>query len=211
MSAFAPFEEFAAVLLPHAVAGTDGSHDAAHLARVWKNARDINELEGGDAELLFAAAILHDCIAMEKNDPLAKQASRLAGEKAVSVLAGIGWNPARVEAVRHAIEAHSFSANIACETLEARILQDADRLDSLGMLGAARTFYISGRMGTALYHPEEPVAKTRALDDKQYAIDHFHAKLLKLADGFQTAAGAALAQKRHDRLVRFLAEFLDEV
>ena len=111
----------------------------------------------------------------------------------------------------HAIEAHSFSANIEPRTLEAEILQDADRLDALGMVGVARTFYIGGRMGTALYHAEEPVAITRPLDDKRFAIDHFHVKLLKLADGFRTKTGRDLAAERHARLERFLNEFLDEV
>lgn len=210
MSAFAPFEEFAAVLLPLAFSGTDGAHDVAHIARVWKNARRIHASEGGDVEILFVGTMLHDCVAMEKNDPLAKEASRMAGQRATSILAGLGWNKVRVAAVQHSIEAHSFSAKITPETLEAKILQDADRLDSLGMIGVARTFYISGRMGTALYHPDEPVAVMRPLDDKRYAIDHFHAKLLKLADGFQTTTGAELAKIRHTRLLRFLNEFLEE-
>ncbi|MGB8819161.1 MAG: HD domain-containing protein [Rhizobiaceae bacterium] len=211
MSAFAPFEDFAAVLLPHAFSGTDGAHDVAHIARVWKNARHIQKIEGGDDEVLFAATMLHDCIAIEKNDPQARQASRMAADKAAAILAALGWDEKRLAAVRHAIEAHSFSANLTPQTLEARILQDADRLDSLGMLGVARTFYISGRMGTALYHPDEPVAVERQLDDKRYAIDHFHTKLLKLADGFQTITGAELAKMRHARLLRFLDEFLEEV
>ena len=111
----------------------------------------------------------------------------------------------------HAIEAHSFSANIPPLTLEAKIVQDADRLDSLGMLGVARTFYIAGRMGSGLYHPGDPGAEHRPLDDRRYAIDHFPAKLLKLSDGFQTETGAKLAKERHERLSLFLSLFRDEI
>lgn len=211
MGAFEPFDELAGQLLPHAISGNDGAHDVAHLSRVWKNARRIHAGEGGDLEVLAAATLLHDCIAMEKNDPRRAMASQLAAEKASSVLATLGWPAEKTEAAAHAIAAHSFSANIAPRTVEARILQDADRLDALGMVGVARTFYIGGRMGTALYHPEEPEARTRPLDDKRYAIDHFHVKLLKLADGFCTKTGSGLAAMRHARLQRFLLEFLDEV
>ena len=211
MHLFDPFGPLADQLLPHAFSGDDGAHDVAHLARVWKNVKRIHAEEGGDLQLLAAATLLHDSVAMEKNDPRRKEASRLAAEKASAILEGIGWDSALIEGVAHAITTHSFSANIKPQSLEAEILQDADRLDALGMVGVARTFYIGGRMGTALYNVEEPVAATRDLDDKRFAIDHFHVKLLKLADGFLTSTGRALAKERHARLERFLSEFLDEV
>lgn len=211
MSAFAPFETLAEALLPHATPGNDGSHDRAHITRVWKNARRIHASEGGNADVLFAATLLHDCVAMEKNDPRRCQASRLAAAKAEDILRAMGLEGDFIFDVRHAIEAHSFSGAIEPLTLEAKILQDADRLDALGMVGVARTFYIAGRMGSRLYDIDEPVAQSRALDDKLFAVDHFHVKLLKLAEGFQTGTGAALAKQRHDRLERFLDEFLDEV
>ena len=211
MNLFSPFEALADQLLPHAFSGGDGAHDVAHLARVWKNVKRIQAGEGGNLEVLAAATLLHDCVAMEKNDPRRAEASRLAADKASVVLTSMGWPQNRIDAVAHAITAHSFSANVEPQTLEAEILQDADRLDALGMVGVARTFYIGGRMGTALYNADEPVAATRPLDDKRFAIDHFHVKLLKLANGFRTRTGRELAGERHARLERFLAEFLDEV
>jgi len=132
-AAFAPHEDLAAVLLPHAFAADDGSHDAAHLIRVWKNAARIHAEEGGDTRSLAAAVLLHDCVSVEKNSPLRTQASRLAAEKATGILQELGWGTGETGAVAHAILTHSFSANIAPETLEARILQDADRLDAIGM------------------------------------------------------------------------------
>ncbi|MFM0176024.1 HD domain-containing protein [Paraburkholderia sediminicola] len=211
-AAFAPFQDLARTLLPHADDDNgDGSHDTSHLQRVWKNAAAIQAEEGGDAQVLFAATLLHDCVAVEKNSPLRAQASRLSAQKAARVLASLGWPQAQVEAAAHAIEAHSFSAGVTPTTLEAKTLQDADRLDALGMLGVARCFYVAGRMGRALYDPADPHATQRPLDDTRYTLDHFHTKLLKLSAGFQTATGARLASIRHDRLQRFLDEFSDEI
>lgn len=210
--AFAPFRDTATTLLPHAYDDNgDGSHDTSHLQRVWKNAAAIQAEEGGDAEVLFAATLLHDCVSVEKNSPLRAQASRLSAEKAARVLASFGWPDAKVQAAAHAVEAHSFSAGVTPATLEAKTLQDADRLDAIGMLGVARCFYVAGRMGRALYDPADPHAAQRPLDDTAYTLDHFHTKLLKLASGFQTATGARLAKIRHDRLQRFLDEFTDEI
>lgn len=210
-AAFAPYEALAGQLIPHATEGDDGSHDIAHILRVFKNAMRIHATEGGDGNALAAAVLLHDCVSVEKNSPLRAQASRLAAEKASGILTEMGWETADVEAVAHAITTHSFSANIPPETLEAKILQDADRLDAIGMVGAARCFYIAGRMASGLYDPVDPLAKERALDDKSFAIDHFEVKLFKLADGFQTEAGRALAGERHERLKQIRDMFLDEI
>ncbi|MFT4181025.1 MAG: HD domain-containing protein [Rhizobium sp.] len=209
--AFAPFETLAADLIPHAADGDDGSHDIAHILRVFRNAMSIQSEEGGNARILGAAVLLHDCVAVEKNSPHRAQASRLAAEKASGLLRDMGWANEDIAAVAHAITAHSFSANIAPETLEAKILQDADRLDAIGMVGAARCFYIAGRLGSGLYDPFDPLATERPLDDKRFAIDHFETKLFKLADGFQTEAGRRFASARHERLKTVLAMFIDEI
>ena len=211
VDAFAPFESVAGALLAYATEGDDGSHDIAHILRVFRNAMRIHAAEGGDARTLAASVLLHDCVAVEKNSPMRAKASALAAAKASNVLAGLGWSQHDIDAVTHAITAHSFSANIAPETLEARILQDADRLDAIGMIGAARCFYIAGRLGSGLYDPFDPMAASRPLDDKRFAIDHFETKLFKLADGFQTEAGRALARERHERLKTVLTLFIDEI
>ena len=209
--AFAPFEMLATRLLPHAADTTDGSHDLAHILRVFRNAMRIHAEEGGDGEMLAAAVLLHDCVAVEKNSPLRAQASRLAADKASGILADLGWPAGRIAGAAHAILTHSFSADIPPETIEARILQDADRLDAIGMVGAARCFYVGGRLNSGLYDPGDPRAEHRPLDDRAWSLDHFPAKLFKLADGFKTATGARLARERHDRLVQFHDLFLEEI
>lgn len=208
---FAPYQALAADLLPHAADTTDGSHDLAHILRVFRNALRIHAGEGGDGEVLAAAVLLHDCVAVEKDSPLRSEASRLASEKAAAILRHLGWPEAKVVAVAHAVLAHSFSANIPPETREARILQDADRLDAIGMVGAARCFYVAGRLNSQLYDPADPRAEHRAADDRTYSLDHFPAKLFRLAEGFQTAAGARLARERHDRLRQFYDLFIEEI
>ncbi len=209
---FAPFQSLADLLIPHTVAERlDGSHDVSHLHRVWSNVCAIRDKEGGDHQVLLAATLLHDCVSVEKNSPFRSSASRLAAAKATELLAEMGWDEERTQAVAHAIESHSYSADITPTSLEAKILQDADRLDALGMVGVARLFYVSGRMGSHLYDPADPQAQQRGLDDKRFAVDHFTTKIFTLAQGFQTATGRQMAQVRHARAERFLREFMEEI
>jgi Predicted HD superfamily hydrolase len=173
--------------------------------------RKMMATEGGDHRLLTAATILHDCVVVEKNSPDRSRASRLAADKARDELSKRNWEAADIDAVAHAIEAHSFTANITPRSIEAKILQDADRLDAIGAVGIARCFYVAGRLNSALYHPDDPKADNRMLDDRRYAVDHFGAKLLGLADGFQTETGQALASSRHQRMLVFLDGLYDEI
>lgn len=94
----------------------------------------------------------------------------MAAQQATLTLTRLEWAPADIAAVAHAIEAHSFSAGIPPQTLEARILQDADRLDAIGLIGVARCFYIGGRMRSALYDAADPRAEHRQYDDKRFSL-----------------------------------------
>jgi uncharacterized protein len=193
-------------------ASDDGSHDRSHLARVAANAARIAAAEPAcDRAVLTAAILLHDCVAVEKNSPLRAQASRLAAAHARPILAEMGWAQERIDQVAHAIEAHSFSAAIPPQTLEARIVQDADRLDAIGAIGIARCFYVGGRMGSGLYDPQDPTAKHRALDDAAFALDHFGMKLFKIAGKFQTKTGQALADARARTMRDFVGALLNEI
>lgn len=209
---FAPFEMLARNLLPNAISDlSDGSHDAAHLLRVWRNVQLIASAEGGDLEMLAAATLLHDCVSVPKDSRERAQASRLAAAKASSILTAYGWDVRKTAEVRHAIEAHSFSAQLEPKSTEAKILQDADRLDAIGYIGVARCFYVSARLGRALYDPEDPDASNRALNELDYAIDHFKTKLLRVSSSFKTETGQALAQARHNVVETFMNGLLDEV
>ena len=208
--AFAPFSDLATALLPLSPA-TDGAHDTDHLARVWRNAKAIQLEEGGDLEILAAAVLLHDCVTVAKDSPLRSQASRLAAAEATSQLKRLEWSAERIAWVASAIESHSYSAGIEPATLEACILQDADRLDAIGFTGIARCFYTAGRMGSSLYEGSDPRGERRTLNDAAFALDHFPAKLLNLAGGFRTATGRLLATKRHQEVRSFYDGMLDEI
>ncbi len=210
---FAPHQALADRLLGAFDAnGTDGSHDLSHIVRVWRNVVRIARTEPGcDTELLLAATILHDCVPVEKSSPLRSQASRLSATKAREIVAPLGWTPARVDALAHAIETHSYSAGLTPETREAMVVQDADRLDSIGAVGIARCFHIGGRMGGGLYHPADPRAVARDYDDRNYALDHFPVKLFKVADGFLTPEGQRLAAARAKLMRDYVEAFLGEV
>lgn len=210
---FGEYKNLALKVLPFAVnrKSNDGAHDFSHLTRVWFNVREIFEIDGGNLEILVAAVILHDCVSVEKDSSLRNKASFLAAKHAEKILEDIGWTQDRCSAVAHAIEAHSFSAGVEPRTLEACILQDADRLDALGLIGVARCFYTAGRMGTQLYSPVDPKGENRQHEDKCFALDHFPRKLLKLCGSFRTKRGSEIANQRHQELLKFYNDFLTEV
>lgn len=197
--------------LASAAAGADGAHDINHLHRVWRNAATLLEdYPAADALVVLAACYLHDIVNLPKNHPERHLASRQAAQLARGRLAERDFPPDKLAAVVHAIETHSFSAAIAAETIEAKIVQDADRLDALGAVGLARLFYTAGRMGTALAHPDDPMALHRELDDRTYALDHIEAKLATLPATMQTGAGRRLAQARLHALTSFRDAFINE-
>lgn len=189
-----------------AEAPADIAHDAGHIARVWQNTRMIAETEGGDLRILVAAAHLHDLVALPKDHPDRARASRLSARAATPHLERLGYTEPEVAATAHAIEAHSFSANIPPRSSEARILRDADRLDALGAIGLARFLMISGSLGRPLCHPTDPFATARALDDRTFALDHMATKLLPMARDMATATGARLAKDRLGIMHAFLAD-----
>lgn len=194
-----------------AAADNDGAHDASHLDRVWRSAEALlAHHPEADPLVVMAASYLHDLVNLPKDDPERSQASRRSALLARAQLAQRGFPQDRLDAVAHAIEAHSFSAAIAPTTIEARIVQDADRLDALGAVGLARMFYVSGRLGRALAHPSDPLALERALDDGTYSLDHIVVKLAKLPEMMQTEAGRAMANARLGKLLVFRKEFAAE-
>ena len=194
------------------LADADGAHDLTHIRRVVANAKRLAAEEDADLEVVIPAAWLHDCVTVPKNSPLRNQASTLAGEAAAEFLTAAGYPAQLIPAISHAIAAHSFSAGIPPETIEAKVVQDADRLDSLGAIGIARCLITGVSIGTAVYHPDDPFGETgRERDDKAYSVDHFYIKLFKLAAMMQTAAGRAEAKRRTEYMRGYLAQLSHEI
>jgi len=192
--------------------GADTSHDLAHADRVWLNAREIASNEGrGNLRILIAAAYLHDLVSLPKDHPDRHKSSTLSADKAAPILQNLGYTADEITQVQHAIAAHSYSANIPPETIEAMILQDADRLDALGAIGIARTFAVSGALGRPIYDAADPFAKARGHDDRNYAIDHWPAKLLRLPALMNTDSGKAFARQRLILMKEFLTQLAREL
>jgi uncharacterized protein len=193
------------------LASADSGHGLEHVLRVVENATRLARGTGAELDILLPAAWLHDCVVVSKASPLRNQASRLAAERAGRFLEEIKYPTDKIASIRHSIAAHSFSARIPCETLEAQLLQDADRLEALGAIGLARCLMSGGAMRQRLYSPEEPFPMDRPPDDTQQSVDHFFCKLLGLHRTMQTASGRAEAVRRTRFLVQFLRELANEL
>lgn len=190
----------------------DPAHDFSHIMRVYKNARIIGQEEGADMQVLLLAALLHD-VGSEKKNSSKRGESEKQGKSAVEAfLESIGLEEAAREKVLYAIDVHRFSRGIVPVTLEARILQDADRLDALGAIGIARVFLTGGTLGRELYHPDDPFCRaSREPDDGKWNLDHFYRKLLKLESGMHTKSAKKLASARTAVLRRYLRDLEEEI
>lgn len=206
-----------AAALVDAEMDTDGSHDAGHLLRVVGNCERIidGERRAGrapDRQVILAAALLHDLVNVPKDSDDRDKASLYSARRAVEFFRGTDtFDEAQLELLFEAIETHSYSRGVPPESLEAKIVCDADRLEVLGAIGLARVFHVGGQLDRPIAHPVDPFAEDRELDDSRYAIDHFFRKLLKVRDRMRTETGRALADRRHERLVDYLRAFADEV
>ncbi len=199
----------------------DPAHELAHVQRVVASAKRLAAGEGANLDVVVPAAWLHDCVTVPKDSERRGAASTEAAALAGTFLRGAGYPRSLIPKIAHAVEAHSFSAGIAPETLEAKVVQDADRLDALGAIGIARCFMVGGSLGLGLYHPGEPFPESRAggapaehvrdPDDSVWTIDHFYVKLLKLPDTMQTAAGRDEARRRARYMTDYLSRLRAEI
>ena len=189
----------------------DAAHDINHVRRVVKNVIYLSDIEHVDSLVTLPSAWLHDCVAVAKNSPLRAQGSRLAAESATEFLAGVSYPEELLPEVFHAIEAHSFTAAIPTRSREAAVVQDADRLDSLGAIGIARCLLVGGKLNLQLLSQDDPFCEQREPDDSQFTVDHFYAKLFKLPDTMKTEAGKAEAQRRAKLMQRYLDDLREEM
>lgn len=189
----------------------DPAHDISHIKRVVNNARYLTNIESANKLVTVPSAWLHDCVQVPKDNPDRTRVSRLAAAEACRFLGETGYPCELLPEVRHAVEAHSFSAAIPVRTKEAGIVQDADRLDALGSIGIARCLLTGGALGSEICHPDDPFCEYREPDDRAYMVDHFYAKLFKLPATMQTRAGKAEAERRVNMMKAFLAELGREV
>lgn len=189
----------------------DPAHDLLHFQRVVATAKKLCSAENANPWVVVPAAWLHDLVIVPKNDPRRSQASRLSAEEAKKFLTEMNYPHQWHDDIAHAIECHSFSANIECKTLEAKIVQDADRLDGLGAIGLARCFATAGLMKRAFYEAKDPFCEMRTPDDSKYTIDHFYVKLFKTVEMLKTKAGRTEGERRVTIMKKYLHDLREEI
>ena len=189
----------------------DPAHDFDHIMRVYTNAKKIVKEEKADEKLVLSAALLHDIVSYPKSSTRSKFSSIDSAKKSKIILKKYGFSEKEITIVSDAIKDHSFSQNKVPETLEGKILQDADRLDALGAIGIARVFATSGSLNRPFYNIDDPFCTKRNPDDDLWAIDHFFNKLLKLESLMNTRSGKIEAKKRTNVLQEFLKQLKDEI
>lgn len=189
----------------------DPAHDYSHIMRVYKNAQKIARHEKADTRLVLAAVLLHDLVQFPKSDPRSKTASTKSAKLAQKILQKHSFSEPEIKIITDAIRDHSFSRGKTPQTIEGKILQDADRLDALGAIGIARTFSVGGSEGRPIYNVKDPLCRTRKPDDHSWTVDHFYRKLLLLEKKMNTKFAKSLAKKRTKLMVKFLSELNDEI
>lgn len=191
----------------------DAAHDVCHFRRVWATAQKLAADDDVDMLVILTACYFHDIVSLAKNHPQRQSSSILAAEETRRLLREefVQFPAEKIEAVCHAIAAHSFSAQIAPRASSRSASWTILASVVKGAIGLARVFAVSGALGVALFDAEDPLAQHRPLDDKRYALDHFQTKLLKLPQIMQTVRGKQLAQHNAHFLVEFMAKLSAEL
>ena len=191
--------------------GSDPAHDLNHTLRVISNAKAFAKPESADLNIVLPAAWLHDCVVLPKNSPDRRQSSTYAAKEGIKFLKEINYPNKYLPHIAHAIEAHSFSAGITAQTIEAKIVQDADRIDALGAIGIARCFLVGGELKRPIYSREDPFCEQRNPKDNLYTLDHFYQKLLKISLTMNTETAKIEALRRAEFMRYYLEQLKTEI
>lgn len=193
------------------------AHDAFHIHRVYDWAVRLAPEAGADRDLCGAAALVHDLVPISKASPERPLGGERSALAAGPLLAESGYDEGEVDTVVEAVRTSSWSRGLEPSSAVGVVLQDADRLDAIGAVGIARCFACAQEMSTPtspgrFYHPEDPAADAeRVLDDRRQALDHFRAKLLRLAQGMHLPSARAEASIRHATLGLFVDALREEL
>jgi uncharacterized protein len=188
----------------------DPVHDFEHVLRVYRTASRLAEKEGADLEIVGAAALLHDAQGSSPEGDERAEHHELSAEFAGKVLQEEGWPEERIAAVQHCIRAHRFRSTEQPETIEAQVVFDADKLDVIGAVGAARTISYAALDGQPIY--SEPSEKFKQTFEKEPGEVHssyheFLFKLSRIKERLYTDTAKELAEARH----QFLLDFYEQL
>ena len=191
----------------------DPVHGFDHVLRVYHMAEILAQEEGADLEIVQAAALLHDAEGSETSGGEIGRTNHhhASAEHAWQVLLAEGWQPERIEAVVHCIRAHRFRDDSEQpQTLEAKILFDADKLDVIGAIGIVRTVAFDVVVGQPIYFPPSDLFISTGVKEVGEPHSSYHEylfKLSKIKDRLYTAKARGLAEDRH----AFMAEFFQRL
>jgi len=192
--------------------GDSSGHDWQHIRRVWKTARILCEGEPVDHFVVELAALLHDLDDWKFND-----AGDETPRRAKAWLDSCGVEPQTVQAVCDIIARVSYKGaqvENKMQTLEGFIVQDADRLDAIGAIGIGRAFAYGGYKNRPMYDDGAENRMHASFEEykssKSATVNHFYEKLLLLKDKMNTAAAKKIAERRHEIMLRFLEQFMEE-
>jgi len=194
-----------------AAENADPAHDFNHVLRVRETALGLATEECADAAVVEAAALLHELFFFPKDSLDAHRSGEVCAQKVRPLLTRLGFDPEKVAPVCECIRVHSFSAGLEAATPEARVLQDADRLDAIGSIGIARCFATCASMNRPFYSPGDPFCEKRDPDDKKWGVDHFYRKLLRIEGRLHTNAARAIAKERTEFMKAFLKQLRREI
>ncbi len=186
-------------------------HSLDHALRVYQNARMILNVEGGNERIILISALVHDVI-----DPKLFKQVKKQEEKLLLFLKESGCSQEELDSIQYIIKNISFKGGNSTKltSLEAQIVQDADRLDAIGAIGIGRTFMYGGAKGIKMYDEQLSIMdfenEEAYRNHKGTVINHFYEKLFKLKDLMNTPAARKFADKRHQFMEKFIEQFLDE-
>ena len=183
---------------------SNGSHDWYHTKRVYDLCMKIGKVEGADLDVLGIAAYLHD-IAKGKVCH-AEKGAELANE----ILLKTDISKESRNNIIHSIRTHRFRGNNTPETLEARVLFDADKLDSIGAVGIGRAFLFAGEVGATLHNPDLAPEECESYSKNDTCYREYIVKLVKVKDRILTKEGYRIALERHRFMDSFFERFLLE-
>lgn len=194
---------------------SDAVHDFDHILRVYHMAEHISRIEGADLEIIHAAALLHDAQGAAPGAGNTRSSHQLASaEFAMEILELEGWSLEKIQAVQHCIRAHRYRHNAERpETLEAKILFDADKLDVLGAIGVARVIAYATLDGKPFYFPpsEQFQLTGREEPGEPHSAYHEHIfKLRKVGERMFTETARSIAADRSTYLESFFTRLINE-
>lgn len=182
-------------------------HDFDHTLRVYKNALKLAELCGGDIQIISAAAMLHDVGRFEETRTRGAVChAQIGAVIARQYLEKRGFDEDFINAVVHCIERHRFRKGLAPETLEAKVLFDADKLDSIGPVGLGRAFLFAGNSGARLHNSRKEALEAEEYSYQDTAYREYLVKLSKVHERMLTEPGRKLALYYTDFMKNFFNE-----